>query len=592
MARMIPPTIAPNAPKGERLLFAKLKGDAATNNWTVLHSFDIRRHITRQEGEADMLVIIPGHGILCLEVKGCKVARKDGLWEYPYGTSSVGPFRQAADAAHSIRNFLSQKDRSLAGLLFHSAVIFTEIDFSEKSLEWHPWQIVGLTDLLRLPISALLVRVLYHAHSHLQASPIGCNWYNDELSRPQIKQSETIAKLLRCDFEFAASGRLEMDATEAAIFKFTEEQFEAIDHLQCNQRMLFTGPAGTGKTFLAIEAARRSIRNKRATVLICFNNLLGDWLTIQTENLALEAELSTVPFYVGTFASLMLQIAKISVPEKANSTFWNDDLPRLAVNALLSDEIVFPTFDVMLVDEAQDLLSEKYLDVMGLMLSRGFNGGNWAMFGDFERQTIYTDPGKDGGVTLLKALCENAVFTYRLRINCRNSLRIAEAVMITAGLSPGYSRVLRDAASSDVEPVFYRKSIDQISALLATVTKLLQTFKPSEIVILSTRADTNSCAFEATLRSSEIRFVPYRKARGESNEVRFCSVHLFKGLEAAAVVLTDVEQLEGDLVKSLLYVGMTRARIQLYILMHDRVRPQYDKLLDAGLKLALQGNLK
>lgn len=589
MARMIPPSIPADAPKGERSLFAKLRDDPKSKDWIVFHSFDIRKHVVRQEGEADMLVVVPGNGILCLEVKGCDVARRDGLWIYPYGTSPVGPFRQAADAAHSIRNFISQKDPSLSGLMFYSGVVFTEIDFDEKSLEWHPWQIVGLTDLLRIPISVLLLRILDSAHTYRRALKPTSSWYSSSASRPSIKQSESIAKLLRRDFEYTASARLGVEVAETAICRYTEEQFDAVDHLQDNRRMLFTGPAGTGKTFLAIEAARRAIRNRQRTVLLCFNSLLGDWLKKETESLALEASHLDVPFYAGTFSSLMLKIASAQVPEFADKVFWNIDLPSLAVNALLSDEVKTPVFDVMLIDEAQDLLSEQYLDVMGLILNGGLGGGKWAMFGDFERQAIYADINDTSGVELLKSRSDESVFTYRLRINCRNSLRIAEAVMITAGMSPGYSRVLQEVESTDVEPVFYRKSSDQTNVLLSTVKKLLRTFKPFEIVILSTRTDTDSCACAASHGIDGIHFVPYRKAMNDTNAIRYCSVHAFKGLESAAVVLTDVEQIEGDQAKALLYVGMSRARIQLYILMHDRVRPKYNAILDSGLKVALRG---
>jgi len=353
--------------------------------------------------------------------------------------------------------------------------------------------------------------------------------------------------------------------------------------------MLFTGPAGTGKTFLAIEAARRAIRSRQRTVLLCFNNLLGDWLRKETESLSLEASHLDVPFFAGTFSSLMLKIADVQVPELADKVYWNFELPSQAVNALLSDEVKTPFFDVMLIDEAQDLLSEQYLDVMGLILNGGLGGGQWAMFGDFERQAIYTERNDSSGVELLKSRSDGSVFTYRLRINCRNSLRIAEAVMITAGMSPGYSRVLQEAESTDVEPMFYRKSSDQINVLLSTVKKLLRTFKPSEIVILSTRTDADSCASDASLGIDGIPFVPYRKAVNDSNVIRYCSVHAFKGLESPAVVLTDVEQIEGDQAMALLYVGMSRARIQLYIFMHDRVRPKYNAILDSGLKVALHG---
>ena len=168
MARMIPPLAAADAPKGERQLFAKLRDDPRTRDWVVFHSFDIRRHVVRSEGEADVLIVVPDQGVLCVEVKGCDVSRRDGLWIYSYSpprTTPVGPFRQASEASHSIRNYLRSKDPSLASLMYYSAVVFTEIDFVEKSLEWEPWQVIGRTEFLRIPISSLVSRIFDHAHS-------------------------------------------------------------------------------------------------------------------------------------------------------------------------------------------------------------------------------------------------------------------------------------------------------------------------------------------------------------------------------------------------------------------------------------------
>jgi DNA polymerase III delta prime subunit len=588
MARMIPPSIPVAAPKGERLLFAKLRDDPKTREWVVFHSFDIRRHVARHEGEADMLIVAPGYGVLCLEIKGCDVSRLDGMWIYPYGTSPIGPFRQASDAAHSIRKYIGQKDSSLSGLMFHSAVVLTEIDFEEKSLEWHPWQVIGRTNLLRMPISSLIEGVFDRARNHYRIHNATYSWFENQSSRPSVKQVNSIANLLRGDFEYTGSAQYGVEIAEASIRRYTEEQFVAIDNLADNPRILFKGPAGTGKTFLAIEAARRSVRERKRTALLCFNSLLGEWMKSETEDIAVEAKNLGVDFYVGTLPSLMLSIARIHIPISFDRHFWQNVLPTQTIDALLSDKKDFPIFDMLIVDEAQDLLSELNLDVMSLLLESGLNGGHWAIFGDFERQAIFSEYTGESGLNLLRQRAGDSVCTLGLRINCRNSLRIAEAVTITAGMSPGYSRVLQSIEASDVEPVFYRKVGDQAHALQLVVRKLLLTFSPSQIVILSTRTDSESCAAKIQEGVDELPFTPYKHAGTGSSSIRFASIHAFKGLESAAIVLTDVEHIEDEQAKALLYVGMSRARVQLFILMNDRVRPTYDALLDAGLKAVLR----
>ena len=65
--------------------------------------------------------------------------------------------------------------------------------------------------------------------------------------------------LLRDNFEYAVSRRSDLESLERMICQFTEEQFGALDMLNDNDRVVFKGPAGTGKTFLALEAAKRAV---------------------------------------------------------------------------------------------------------------------------------------------------------------------------------------------------------------------------------------------------------------------------------------------------------------------------------------------
>jgi hypothetical protein len=564
-----------------------------TREWLVLHSFDIRRHVVRAEGEADMLIVAPGLGVICIEVKGCNVAREHGLWKYFYDPpkiSPVGPFRQASQAGHSIRQFLSSRDQFLGTLLYHSAVLFTEIDFLDKSLEWEPWQIIGRTDFLRHPISTLITRALEAAHSQCSARKPTPAWYGTH-SRPTIKQREIILKFLRPDFEYLASARNQVEVAEADIKRFTEEQYEALDHLEDNRRVVFKGPAGTGKTFLAIEAARRALSDGRNVALFCFNGLLAAWLKREIEPLIELASERSLRFYVGSLSSLMLNIAKIAVPTNNDNNFWSIELPLLAVDKLLDDGVNSPIFDLLLIDEAQDLLSEPFLDVIELIVKGGLAGGNWAMFGDFERQAIYADKSATSGLDRLRGRASDSVSTFKLRINCRNATRIAEAVTITSGLSPGYSRVLYSADSADVEPVFYRNLSHQGELLYSSITKLLQLFAASDIVILSMRADRASCAASHSAQHVGFNLTPYRLVLEGGTSIRYSSVHAFKGLEAAAVVLTDIENIDDEQAKALLYVGMSRARVSLHVFMNERLRSSYDSMINFGLKAALRRSL-
>lgn len=590
MARMIPPQISAKTPKGEQLIFRKLRDDPGSRDWIVFHSFDIRRHAVRIEGEADLIVAVPGLGILCIEVKGCGVSRHDGLWTYDYApprTSPVGPFRQASEASHSLRDYLFRRNASLAPLVFYSAVIFTEIEFDEKSLEWDPWQVITKSVLLRNPISRIIERILESAHSKLASIRPRLAWYG-ERSRPTAKHLKSMTALMRGDFEYAAIGGMALDMAEQSIRRFTEEQFVALDLLAENERVLFKGPAGTGKTLLAIEAARRAVRSGRSTILVCFNSLLGSWLKRETAMVLEEARTLGVSFQVGTLSGLMLGIQKSPVPDRPEPGFWTVDLPLLATEALLTSESKFPPHDVLIIDEAQDLLSDAVLDVLELITRGGLSAGRWALFGDFERQAIYAGLDGQAGLDRLRSRAGGNFTTSPLRINCRNSPRIAEAITLTSGLAPGYSRVLAETESSDVDPVFYKSASHQVEQLATTLKRLLKKFPPDQIVVLSTRADASSCAAGLAASNGEIGLTPYRDDVPNAVGIRYASVHSFKGLEAVAIVLTDIDSVDDAHDKSLLYVGMTRARHSLTMLINDRARGHYDRLLMDGYKTLMR----
>ena len=84
--------------------------------------------------------------------------------------------------------------------------------------------------------------------------------------------------------------------------------------------MIFDGPAGTGKTVLALEGARREAINGRRVVLLCFNELLADWLREEAQSFG-------VPITIRTLRSLLLEIADMKVNQSDSREFWEQNCP-------------------------------------------------------------------------------------------------------------------------------------------------------------------------------------------------------------------------------------------------------------------------
>ena len=576
MAKMIPPVVGPNVSRGEREVFDRLRLGRFSGDWIVLHSLDIAHHRRQVSGEADFIIIIPRKGVLCLEVKGCgQLRREQGVWFYGRDGSgdSRGPFRQAAEAMHSLRKRISERCPPLSRIVYWSAVAFPFVDFSVQSEEWHAWQVIDRRSFRSKALDLLLKDILDRAHKRLRECA-AVTWYRPSSGEPDIEQCQTIAELLRPDFECFESPADRVRMLDGEVKKYTDEQFVALDFMELNPRVVFSGPAGTGKTVLALESARRAALSGRRVLLLCFNQLLGRWLESQTRTLHPYVRLCTLH-------SFMLATSEAPVPPNAGREFWEETVPLLALEKLI--DLDAPGYDELIIDEAQDLLRENYLDLLDASLMGGLSSGWFKFFGDFERQAIYAR-----GASLWQSILDNRgvnAASFSLRINCRNTPRIASLVRLLGGLEPDYVRVLRPDDGVEPEIHYFPSKTEQVRLLEQWLNTLLKSgFSPERITVLSARAD-ESCAARMLADSGSAlgeTVSPYRTVR--PGQIGYCSIHAFKGLEAGAIVVTDIDGITGR-DADLYYIAATRALHRLVILSHDSVKKQViAKLLGIGAR--------
>jgi hypothetical protein len=578
---MIPAVVDPaTASPGERELYNRLKDDPAAADWIVLHSLDVAHHVRAVSGELDFLVLIPGRGAVALEVKACRsLRRENGLWYYgnePKGDPR-GPFKQASEAMHSVRAVVERRPE-LRRVPFWSAVLFPYIRFAERSDEWHPWQVIDSQAFRSKPVSDLLLTVIDSARRFL-AEQSSSRWFDPASAEPTARQCDVIAQLLRPDFEISRTPSDLRREREDELTRFTHEQFAALDAMASNPRVAFEGPAGTGKTFLAIEAAQRAALTGRRVLFLCFNRMLGDWL--RARNAALSPAVSTE-----TLHAYMLGLASVRPPSRASEVFWVSELPELAAERILGDER-FEPFDELIVDEAQDILREEYLDVLDLVLRGGLAAGQWRIFGDFERQSIF------GAMTMsLDDFCSRrggSPARFHLGNNCRNAPRIVEFIKLLGRLDSGYSRVLRPDTGSDPRIKFQAAPEAGCELLAETLAELYKAgFAGHDIAVLSPAA-SRSCAERISQPPWVDRLAPARDAA--VGQIPYTSIHAFKGMEAAAVVVTDLHDVEGPEMESLLYVAITRATDRLVLLMDESTRASLARILaeKAGREVAVVG---
>jgi DNA polymerase III delta prime subunit len=549
------------ASPGEREIFFRLKNSPGIDDWVVLHSLDLAQHVRLVSGEADFVVIAPELGILCIEVKACTRLRRDdnGWW---YGNApkpdSRGPFRQAAEAMYTIRQRVAKARPDLSNIVCWWAVIFPYVSFNESSGEWHEWQVIDAQRLRTRALPDLLRSVLMRARAYLQQK--GTNWFKPGDNRPTAAQVNELAVILRPSFEVYASPKTRAQRLESELKEYTAEQYRALDAMTTNPRVLFIGPAGTGKTLLAIEAARRGASTGRRVLFLCFNRHLGQWLADQLSSLAPHVKVSTLHRF-------MLEVSGLTSPAASTATFWEKDLPVSALSALLDGALSDFQFDELIVDEAQDVIRPEYLDVLDLCLRGGLSTGRWRLVGDFEKQSLYVKSAEDPLIPLRERVL--AFAEYGLRDNCRNPPRIACLAHLLGRLAPDYSRVLRP--DNGIEPqVLYYRDADHQRQLLADQLDCLfrEGFEGHEVVILSSRADQYSIARKLSSARWQVR--PF--AEKAQRQVGYCSIYAFKGLEARVVILVDIDDLAVAGTSDLFYTGVTRALERLIILANQAAK--------------------
>ncbi|WP_262706539.1 nuclease-related domain-containing DEAD/DEAH box helicase [Hymenobacter perfusus] len=575
---MYPPVVPGDAPPGEKTVFRMLRDDPDTIAWTVLHSLDLARHHRRLTGEIDFVVIVPGQGILCIEVKSHEeITVSQGQWEFGKARErKLSPFKQVSEGMHTLRKYIAQRQPDLAAIPLCSAVAFPQMGFDLRSPEWEPWQVIDAHGIRLRGLRSWVLDNLSHIRRRIRDR--GIPGFDIHGSEPTRRQCDRLVQLLRPDFEVFRSPELRRLESEEQVLHYTQVQMKALDAMADNPRVLFNGPAGTGKTMLAIEAVRRALLEGKKVLFVCYNRFLGSYLERQfgDQNPALT---------VGTFHRFLMRVAQIPAGGAAgrNDDFWKQQLPQQALDALLSVDATGAAkwqYDLLVVDEFQDLLVPLYLDILDLCLSQGLVRGKWLFFGDFAQNIYQTDTAD---MESLRDLRPDIMWSpYRLLDNCRNTPRIGAFVQKYSGLKPGYASHLRpdDGQSVDPDMQFYSNAKQQINRLSDILSELLSVhYQPQDIVILSPLGQ-ESCA--ATVLAGQQEWAERLQfgAPGKVNDrVAYTTIQSFKGMEAPVVVVTDIRELEGQQGVALFYIAASRARNQLFLLMDEKVSPGLIKAL-------------
>ena len=496
-----------------------------------------------RDGEIDFVILDPDQGLLVLEVKGGKEVGFDsnkGSW---YTISRGGnsewikdPYKQARRNLYALRDEIRHSD-ALSGqqqlpFTHGYACVFPHTFFGGDGMPMHV-----------RPEFTIDMRGLQSVEQQIHAifQTWGSRDSGNESLGPYMDQ--IVSNVLHPSFQTDRPLRVRLDVESALFKELTEDQAEIYDgFLRDNRRALIKGYAGTGKTVLAERRATELAESEQDTLLLCYNRLLADHLTSklsEVENLR-----------VATFHEMADLLAARSpwgeFPEDPDQKFWEEGAAELLFDIVEAENI---RYDAVIVDEAQDFRASWWLPVRAMLREDSY----FYVFCD-PRQNVY-------GADLSEI--EDLPTTVSLKTNCRTT-RSIRAFLGTLTDSDDITDARYLAEGQSVESFSYEDREDQIGILERIVRKLKQEegLSSSDILLMSPYRHKTSVLGDR-LAGYEVK--PYKLKEPREDTLYHSTILGFKGMDARAVILFDVERGHIASSKAHLYVGCSRARNLLYV---------------------------
>ncbi len=501
-------------------------------------------------GEADFVIVHPELGYVVFEVKQGNIMYANGQW-HEFKPSKSGASHNTQPMA---KDPVDQAERAMRAILGR---------YKEKSGSARfP---LNIRFALCFPESKVLAGEL---PSFLDPSSVFLYDDLDNLDArirtlfPKSKKPEPeatqilIDKVLGPSFKVFAllEERIQMFHSTAEKV-LTDEQSRILEETELDNRKVFFGAAGTGKTQLAMEKARQLADSGKRVLLTCFNkNLAGDLRR------KMPAEITCSNFHDFLREMLGKNGFDVSEPkdEAERAEFYDNTLPDMGFDYYMEAPEA-DKFDSIIVDEGQDF-HENWLLCLESML-RNREGGEFY---------IFADPNQDLFGVSTEHLMKLPVSKHRLTRNLRNAETISD--WLTPFVPKGHLKpVLRGGIPVTYHP--WETPREEKRRIEREIGRLVsQGIRPGRILILSPNRLENSCLADCE-KIGSWPLADFRKNHSvRAGDIRFATIRSFKGLESDIVFLIGLRDGKRSCTDADIYVGASRARFMLQVF-HDRNLP-------------------
>ena len=502
-----------------------------------------------REHEIDVLVVWPGVGLGVIEVKSGPIERRDGAWYQgrPPTAHRIDPVRQAQDARHALTRWLARNGLPDAARV--RTVHLVAFPHTAVPPDWHapeaPRGIVLDRDDLAHAAARVRAAIEEHGGGHAPLTSTDADVAIALLAAPLPSHTEALDRaeaLAAADQALAAAEELAATAADHTdrVDRLTRDQAALLaGALRLQNRLRVVGAAGSGKTFLALETARRRARDGERVALLCYSRGLGRYLERTTATWPARER----PAFVGLFHELPVRWGA-APGDESDSDDWErrlpEDLARLADAQPAAEK-----FDSVVVDEAQDFGGLWWSSLLRCL--RDPERGGVVVFLD-EAQHVFP---RDGAVPL-----DTPPFV--LDENLRSTKPIAQ---LFGAFSDDVVRP-RSRAGAPVRVVDVPYDAAVAAADDAVEALLDEGWPPGEIALLTTGRRHEAQRLAVELGGGH---AAYWDDFFAGTDVFYGHVLGFKGLERNAVVLAVNGFREVERARRLLYTGLSRARVLLVV---------------------------
>lgn len=472
-------------------LLREVDGDADA---VAFHSVKLRSHAYKQQAEADFVVLWKKI-VIVVEAKGGGIRKHDGVW---YSIDRRGDWHKLADspmtqsqtAMYALRDIL--REEGVAWFPHEAVVITPDIETPPHSVEWATTHWLSRNDMTVAGMTEALDAIAEGA----RRPPRGVR-----LARTSDLRTRLFGEFTRMPVIDGQRGAVIEEQNRA-----TAGQARVLASLARNPRVLVFGGAGTGKSLVLAEAAKQEADRGRSTLITFRSPALRGFFAPHVEG----RDIDLVPF----------------------------------------DELEPATpYDVVFVDEAQDLMNAEAMDRIDAVVKGGRDAGRWRMFLDMNNQA-HVDGRFDQDVCDLVAA---EAISVDLDLNVRNTRAIVHMVQEYLGADVGDPGIVH---GEKVNWHTTREESDVATAETVAEQLVDEGVRMDDIWIVST---TSTAA-------------PTRTDRGFVVTSPRCA----KGLEAEHVIVCDLPPSFDDAGGGAFYVAVTRARVTLHLVVsgNDRRRLQ------------------